>query len=141
MKTKEMTYCAVFAAVLAVLAQIQIPMPNGIPFTLQVLGVVLCGLILKARLAMIATSIYLLVGMIGLPVFSHFGSGLSVLLGPTGGFLWSFPLFAWIVGTFAHEKRAKVGIAILLGAGVNYACGMAQFMLVMQARVTTAFLT
>ena len=94
-----MTRTALMAAVTAVAAQIAIPLPfSPVPFTLQVLAVILSGLLLGSRYGALAQAIYVLVGAVGVPVFAQFSGGLGVVLGPTGGYLLSYPLAAAIAG-------------------------------------------
>ncbi len=100
-----MTRTALMAAVTAVAAQIAVPI-FPVPFTLQVLAVVLSGLLLGPRYGALAQAIYLLVGAIGVPVFAEFRGGLGVLLGPTGGYLLSYPLAAAIAGLAAGTVRS-----------------------------------
>ena len=71
-------------SVTAVAAQITIPTPP-VPFTLQVLAVILSGLLLGPRHGALAQAVYLLVGAAGVPVFAEFSGGLGLILGPTGG--------------------------------------------------------
>src|SRR5215204_6140633 len=106
-----MTRAALMAAVTAVAAQIAIPLPfSPVPFTLQVLGVILSGLLLGPRYGALAQAIYLLIGAVGVPVFAQFRGGLGVLLGPTGGYLLSYPIAAAVAGlatnaTFCATRR------------------------------------
>jgi biotin transport system substrate-specific component len=87
------------AAVTAVAAQITIPLPfSPVPFTLQVLAVVLSGLLLGSRYGALAQAVYVLAGAVGVPVFAGFSGGLGVILGPTGGYLVSYPVAAAISG-------------------------------------------
>jgi biotin transport system substrate-specific component len=98
-----MTRTALMAAVTAVAAQMAIPLPfSPVPFTLQVLAVILSGLLLGSRYGALAQAIYVLVGAVGVPVFARFSGGLGVVLGPTGGYLFSYPLAAAIAGLAAH---------------------------------------
>lgn len=91
------------AAVTAVAAQIAIPVPfSPVPFTLQVLAVVLAGLLLGPRYGALAMAVYLLIGAVGVPVFSQFSGGLGRILGPTGGYLLSYPLAAAVAGLAAR---------------------------------------
>jgi biotin transport system substrate-specific component len=125
-----MTRAALMAAVTAVAAQIAVPI-FPIPFTLQVLAVVLSGLLLGARYGALAQAIYLLVGAIGVPVFAEFRGGLGVLLGPTGGYLLSYPIAAAVAGLAAGAARsASRGRALTVsflwgcvGLAVIYAFG------------------
>jgi biotin transport system substrate-specific component len=109
-----MTRTALMAAVTAVAAQIAIPI-FPVPFTLQVLAVVLSGLLLGPRYGALAQIIYLLVGAIGVPVFAEFRGGLGVLLGPTGGYLLCYPIAAAVAGLAASAARsASRGRALIV---------------------------
>lgn len=88
------------AAFTAVAAQITIPL-EPVPFTLQVLAVILTGLLLGPRYGALAMGIYLLVGAVGVPVFAGFRGGLGVLFGDTGGYLLAYPLAAALAGMAA----------------------------------------
>jgi biotin transport system substrate-specific component len=125
-----MTRAALMAAVTAVAAQIAMPI-FPVPFTLQVLAVILSGLLLGPRYGALAQIIYLLVGAIGVPVFAEFRGGLGVLLGPTGGYLLSYPIAAAVAGLAASAaRRASRGRALTVsflwgcvGLAVIYAGG------------------
>ncbi len=98
------------AAVTAVAAQIAIPI-FPVPFTLQVLVVILSGFLLGPRYGALAQVIYVLIGAFGAPVFAEFSGGLGRVLGPTGGYLLSYPIAAAIAGlaapTVAHASRGR----------------------------------
>src|SRR5215212_7022799 len=92
------------AAVTAVTAQITIPLPiSPVPFTLQVLAVILSGLLLGPRNGALSQAIYVLIGAIGVPVFAGFSGGLGIVLGPTGGYLLSYPAGAAVAGLATHD--------------------------------------
>ena len=99
-----MTRAALMAAVTAVAAQISVPL-FPVPFTLQVLAVILSGLLLGPRYGALSQSIYVLVGAVGVPVFAQFSGGLAVILGPTGGYLVSYPVAAAVAGLAARAAR------------------------------------
>src|SRR5215204_3263184 len=99
-----MTRVALMAAVTAVAAQITVPI-EPVPFTFQVLAVILSGLLLGPRYGALAQAIYVLVGAVGVPVFAQFSGGLGVVLGPTGGYLVSYPIAAAVAGLAAHAAR------------------------------------
>jgi biotin transport system substrate-specific component len=99
-----MTRAALMAAVTAVAAQISVPF-FPVPFTLQVLSVILSGLLLGVRYGALSQAIYVLVGAVGVPVFAQFSGGLAVVLGPTGGYLVSYPVAAAVAGLAAHAAR------------------------------------
>lgn len=127
-----MTRVALMAAVTAVAAQIAIPLPfTPVPFTLQVLAVVLSGLLLGPRYGALAQVIYVLVGAAGAPVFAGFKGGLGIIAGPTGGYLVSYPFAAAIAGLAAYAaahalRRRALWISCLWGTAglaVIYALG------------------
>jgi biotin transport system substrate-specific component len=105
LSASAITRVALMAAVTAVAAQIAIPI-FPVPFTLQVLAVILSGLLLGPRYGALAQAIYVLVGAVGVPVFSEFRGGLGHLLGPTGGYLVAYPIAAAIAGLAAGAARS-----------------------------------
>ncbi|MCL2550466.1 MAG: biotin transporter BioY, partial [Methanimicrococcus sp.] len=96
-KIKKMVFAALFAALIAVGAWIRIPLPF-VPITLQTFFVLLAAVTLGRNWGPVCIIVYLLVGLIGYPVFAGGSSGLGVILGPTGGYLYSFVIVAFIVG-------------------------------------------
>lgn len=109
MNLAMMTRAALMAAVTAVAAQITIPLPfSPVPFTLQVLAVVLSGLLLGPRYGALAQAIYVLVGAVGVPVFAGFKGGLGIIAGPTGGYLLSYPIAAAVAGLAAYAAVRSV---------------------------------
>ena len=134
MKAADMARVALMAALTAVGAQISIPLPfTLVPFTLQVPMVVLAGFLLGVRYGALSQVVYLMLGAIGLPVFAQFLGGLGVILGPTGGYLVSYPFAAAVAGLAAGTVvRAARGRAVaggtafgLLALLVIYALGAA----------------
>jgi biotin transport system substrate-specific component len=134
MRAAVMARVALMAALTAVGAQIAIPLYfTPVPFTLQVPMVVLSGLLLGVRYGALAQVVYLLLGAVGLPVFAQFHGGLGTLLGPTGGYLLSYPFAAAAAGlAFGAVASGRRGRAIaggtafgLLGLLVIYALGAA----------------
>ncbi|MFJ6025265.1 biotin transporter BioY [Brevundimonas sp. NPDC092305] len=91
-----------FALLTALCAQISVPM-TPVPMTLQSFAVVLSGLVLGARGGAAAMGLYLLLGAVGLPVFSDGGSGVDALTGETAGYLVAFPLAAGLAGTLSRR--------------------------------------
>jgi biotin transport system substrate-specific component len=120
------------AAMTAAAAQISIPLPfTPVPFTLQPMVVLLGGAVLGARLGMAAQVVYLLAGIAGLPVFAASAvlpQGALRLLGPTGGYLMSYPFAAFLTGLLAERgfDRRYLTSALAMGAGliVVFACGV-----------------
>ena len=106
----------VFALLTALGAQVSVPM-TPVPMTLQSLAVVAAGFVLGWRGGAAAMALYLLLGALGLPVFSDGGAGLDALTGPTAGYLWSFPLAAALTGLAPHAKGWR-GAALAMGAAL-----------------------
>lgn len=130
--TYTITITALMAAATAIMAQIAIPMPGGVPMTLQTFAVTLAGIILGPKLGAISMCVYVLMGAVGLPVFASFRGGLNMLIGPTGGFLLSFPLMALIIGLgvkYIKEKPIMFWTFLVLGTIFNYVAGTAMFCL------------
>ncbi len=121
---------AVFTAVVCICSQLTIPLPL-MPITLQTFGICLCGFVLKAKSGVISVLVYLLLGTVGVPVFSAFRAGPSMLFGPTGGFLWGFLLLALAAGLGAQVKSRIAGLGLaVLGLLVCFSLGAAQYRLV-----------
>jgi len=120
-----MTRAALFAALITVCAWISVPI-GDIAFTLQTLGIFLALTVLGGKWGSISVLIYLLLGAVGLPVFSGFQGGLGILLGATGGYLWGFAL-----GCPVYRLLERFGslIALIAVQLVCYACGTAWFAL------------
>lgn len=137
MRLRKMTAAALFCAVIAVLAQLVLPLPGGVPVTLQTFAVALCGYCLGWQGGLIAVGGYLLLGGCGLPVFSSFGGGMGWLLGPTGGFLWGFLLLALFCGL--RQGRAAFGMG-LIGLAACHLLGIAWFSAVSGNGLWQAFL-
>ena len=116
---------ALFAALIAVCAWISIPV-SDIAFTLQTLAVFLCLGLLGGKRGCAAIGIYLLLGAVGLPVFSGFRGGIGVLLNVTGGYLWGF-----LAAGFVYRMLEPLGKlpAMIAGQLACYVCGSLWFYL------------
>ncbi len=132
-KTKTVTIvtCALFAAIIAISAQISLPLPTNVPITLQTFGVALCAAVGGSMIGTISTSVYVLLGAVGLPVFSMMRGGFAMLVGPTGGFLLGFIPFAFFCGISSKNFAFKMGFSII-GLIVCYLCGALQYCLIAQ---------
>jgi biotin transport system substrate-specific component len=132
------------SAFIAIAAQVAIPMPyTPVPLTLQPLAVILVGIVLGSTRGAAAAALYLLEGISGLPVFAQGHGGAMWLLGPTAGFLYSYPFAAWVAGAVSERGwgtsivRAITGM--LLALGVIYLGGWSWLAMLTNAR--TAFAT
>ncbi len=129
MRLRLLVFAALLAAVTAVCALIAIPNPliPSVPFTLQVFAVCLAGMLLPARWAFAAETVYLLLGAAGLPVFAGGASGGGVLFTVTGGFLWSYPFAAAACAATAgrHGEFWRLAAGGTVAIMVIYAFGLA----------------
>lgn len=116
--TFDLVLAGMFAAVLTVISQISIPMPSGVPLTIQIFGVALVGSVLGWKLGIFSILTYILLGAVGLPVFSNFHGGLGVLTGVTGGYIWSWPIMSVLCGihpkTQNHTRNLMIRITLSL---------------------------
>ncbi len=126
---RGMVYASMFGALTAVGALLSIPL-YPVPITLQTLFTFLAGLLLGGYFGALSQVVYVLLGVIGLPVFGGGKAGLGVLLGPTGGYLFGFILGAYVIGRLAQARKnpglAWLLLAIILGDLVIYAAGITQ---------------
>lgn len=133
----KISFIALFAAIICVGCFIRIPL-GVIPIVLQNILCILCGVLLGGFLAGAPTALFLLAGLIGLPVYSGGTSGLAVWMGPTGGFLPGYLLGAIVAGFIAGKpsveqkkitwKNAlRVSLAILAGMVILYIPGVIRF--------------
>lgn len=136
LKTSDLAYIAMLTAVMAVCAWISIP--AAVPFTLQTFGVFLAVGVLGGKRGTIAVAVYLLLGLVGAPVFSGFTGGPGRLLGTTGGYLVGFlfsALTMWILEGLLGRGRWALAFSMALGLLVCYTFGTIWFMAV-YARTT-----
>lgn len=129
-KTLDMAYVAMFAVLIAICAWISIPMT--IPFTMQTFGIFLAVGVLGGKRGSLAVLVYLLMGIVGLPVFSGFTGGIGCLAGATGGYIVGFLLSAlvvWAVEALTRSRKTWVlALGMVLGLLTCYAFGTAWYM-------------
>ncbi|MBP8969258.1 MAG: biotin transporter BioY [Lachnospiraceae bacterium] len=137
MKNSKLTqtiFIGLFAALIAVCSQIQIP--GAVPFTLQTFAVFLAGGLLGGKRGTISVIVYILLGAVGLPVFAGFKGGIGALIGTTGGYIigFIFSMLVFVVFELLLKEKAKkiipLGIAMVIGLIICYAFGTAWFMIV-----------
>ena len=139
---RGMTYSAMFGAITAVGAYIVIPLPL-VPITMQTFFVSLAPALLGGTLGALSQVIYVLIGVIGLPVFAGGKAGFGVLIGPTGGYLIGFIVGAYIIGKLIELKEHPGFIwmvsAMIIGHVALYALGVIQLMFVAKLSLSKAF--
>jgi len=137
---RDLTFIGISVALIAAASQIVIPLPGGVPFTLQTLAVPLVAIVLGAKNAFIATLIFLLLGVIGVPVFAGFGAGIHRLIGPWGGFLISYPFMALAIGWGAEsENKIELAICLAIGSFTNLALGTFQHSIYLGGGIVASF--
>lgn len=126
---RGMVYIALFAVLMAVCSWISIP--ATVPFTLQTFAVFAATGLLGGKRGTLAICLYILLGMVGIPVFAGFSGGPGCILGPTGGYIVGFALSAavvWAVTAKWGRKTLALILSMGLGLAVCYAFGTAWFM-------------
>ncbi|MFC4450587.1 biotin transporter BioY [Halorussus aquaticus] len=143
---------ALLAALTGAFAYVSFPNPfSPAPVSLQVLGVFLAGILLGPSWGGVSMALYLVAGAVGAPIFAGGSAGVGALLGPTGGYLWSYPVAAFAIGAVAHgglrlRDPAERGLgrlvgAMVIGTVVIYAFGVVGFAFVLDMTLQKAFLT
>lgn len=111
-KTADLVMIGLFAAITAVLSQIAIPIPNNVPVTLQTFVVALCGFFLGHKKGTAAILVYILLGAVGIPVFTGFKGGIACIASFTGGFIYGFLPFAFLSGLPVKNRVVRVLLGI-----------------------------
>lgn len=130
-KTYDMAYIGLFVGLMAICSWISIP--TAIPFTMQTFAVFLAVMILGGKRGTLAIVVYLLLGLVGVPVFAGFSAGPGVLFGTTGGYLIGFVfsgLLMWLMERIADRKVWVQMLSMLLGMVTYYIIGTIWFMVV-----------
>lgn len=129
-KTLIITMCALFAALISVFSQVQIPLPQ-IPINLALAAVYLAGVILGPAYGSLSVIVFVLLGIVGVPVFAGFRGGLDVITGATGGYIVGYITCAFLTGLivkYTSDKIYVVAIAMFLGMVSCYVLGTIWFM-------------
>ena len=127
-KIISLTLCALFTALISIGAQFSLPLPLDMRLTLQMPVVLLCGIVLGAKRAVVSTAAYLISGLIGLPVFTNFSGGISYIARPTFGFIIAFIPAAFVISIIC-EKTKKTNLlacftAVSIGFAIIYVVGI-----------------
>lgn len=144
-RARSLAFIALAVALIAVSAWVTIPI-GPIPLTLQMFAITLAILVLAPKQAIAAIACYLLLGAIGVPVFSGMRGGIGVLAGPTGGFLIGYlfgvALASVVLALFHRRGVDNLAVGILAGVIftlVAYLCGWAQYMVVAHVGAAASF--
>lgn len=141
----ELTAMALLAAILCISSYIYIPLPiSPVPITAQLLVIFMTGLLLRPKHAVLAVLVWLLLGTVGLPVFSGGRGGFGILAGPTGGFALGYLLAVFLVALISKKCRKeyqKLLILICIGIPALYVVGVTWMKIVAGLDWRTAFVT
>lgn len=135
-KIRELTYISLCVAIMAVLSQIAIP-TGAVPITLQTFVVALTGYFLGFKNGLIAIITYVLLGLVGVPVFASFQGGLHILIGYTGGFIFGYLPFVALCGI--NAKRTTRIILGIMGVLVCHMFGVIQYSLLAEINIFASF--
>ena len=139
MTTKKLILCGLFTALIAVGAFIKIPIPV-LPFTLQFLFTMMAGLLLGGEIGAYSVFMYILLGLIGLPIFTE-GGGLGYIFKPTFGYIIGFCIASYVTGKIANEKSNPTYTRILsanfIGLAIVYSLGMIYYYIICNFVINT----
>ena len=136
----NMTSCALMAALMCVLCPVSVPI-GPIPISLSVFVILLTVYVLGTWRALVSYTVYLLLGAVGMPVFSGFQGGLAKLAGPTGGYLAGVWLMILVAGIIMEKGKRNLLVTILgmlVGVAIDYAVGTAWFVFQTESTVVHA---
>ena len=139
---QKVVMTGLLAAVMAVMSQIQFPLPSGVPVTMQSFAMALAGYILGWRYGLASTVVYILLGAVGVPVFAGFSGGLGFTVSPAGGYIWGFLPMVALCG-LGYEKRSMptlIGLSVA-GLACCHILGVIQLSIVTGLDAWGAFLT
>lgn len=130
-KTKNLVMCSLFATLIVAGAFIKIPVPV-VPFTLQLLFTMMAGLLLGGKLGAVSVGVYILMGLLGIPVFAE-GGGLAYVLKPSFGYIIGFAIASYVTGIIANQvsnpSYKRLLAANFIGLGIVYLFGMVYYYL------------
>ena len=134
--TFRLTFCAIFAATSAVLSPFTIPI-GTVPIGFVHISIFLAAGLLGKKWGTLSQVVFVLLGAVGLPIFSGFRGGIGVLLGPTGGFIFGYILCAFVAGAFMERfghSAKSISCAIALGWLCTYVPGILWYMFVLDTQ-------
>ena len=135
--TYQMAVTAVMAAVLCVLGPLTVPI-GAVPIPLANFVICLSAWLLGPKFGTLSVAIYLVLGLVGIPVFSGYGAGLAKVAGPTGGYLVGYLLLAFIGGLFIEKSKGQPvvsAVGLILGDAACYVLGTAWFVFQMKCEL------
>ena len=137
---KDITRISALVALVAIFSQISLPMPHGIPLTMQVFAIVLISQLLKPFHAFICITIYILLGIFGVPVFANFSGGIERILGPTGGFIFGFYILSYILYLSQKANKSCKIFFTLIAVIIFHLIGVVQYSIVMKTTIINSII-
>lgn len=136
---KNIVNIALMCAICTICSGICVPLPSGIPITLQTFAVSAIGFILPRKEALLCYTIYLFLGICGIPVFSGFTSGIYRLFDITGGFLWGFYFLIFIASYARDKSKIFCFISSVFAVLICHLCGIFQFFIILKTSFLNSF--
>lgn len=145
MKSRKYVFTALFSAIISAGCFIAIPLPGGVPVTVQNLFSILAGGILGSFYGALSVLVWMIIGAAGIPVFANAHGGLAIILGPTGGYMWGYMLGSLFLGLTLRNPKltenkkdikfiVKIALLALIAYALVYLPGIPWFMHVMAAK-------
>lgn len=145
MNPKKYVFTALFAALISIGCIIAIPLPGGVPITVQNLFAILAGGILGSVYGGAAVLLWMIIGAVGIPVFANAHGGLGIILGPTGGYMWGYALGSLFLGLTLRSPKLsesrkdwhfilKIALLSFVAYALVYLPGIPWFMHVMAGK-------
>ncbi|MDW5299842.1 MAG: biotin transporter BioY [Sedimentibacter sp.] len=138
---RDITHIGIFTALTAIGAFISLPI-GPVPITLQSFFILMSGIILGSKKAMLSQIVYLLLGLAGLPIFAGFSGGVQTIVKPSFGFLIGYIIAAYFVGKFLENKSKttkNLSIAVVMGTLIIYAIGLPYMYYVLNLLLSSNF--
>lgn len=145
MNPKKYVFTALFAALISIGCIIAIPLPGGVPITVQNLFAILAGGILGSVYGGASVLLWMIIGAVGIPVFANAHGGLGIILGPTGGYMWGYALASLFLGLTLRSPKLseskkdwhiilKIALLSFVAYALVYLPGIPWFMHVMAGK-------
>lgn len=136
--------CGLFAAIICLISPFTLPI-GPVPVSLSLTAVMTTGILLSKGEAVTTVFVYILIGLLGLPVFAGACGGAQVLFGVTGGYIWSYPFVALITSAFSKIKKGKLNYIFsfsgcITATVISYVFGTIQYMFITHNNISQALI-
>lgn len=140
--SKTLTYTALLSAILCIVSPLTIPI-GAVPISFTTLIIFITASIVDYKISTLATIVYILIGVVGLPVFSNFQGGISVLFNGTGGFILGYTLCAFITSFLVKKSKGRKSVyllAMIISTLILYIIGTAWFVIITKVDIKSAII-